>query len=132
MKYNRKLFRATRIAIATVLAVAVAALPVVLDRCAEQCEDHANTTASTPACHHTTSNATHVSQVPSSCGHDHTGTVVTAAKTAAPSGRALDFIAMLHGRVIGALPALADLSVQPHAPPEPSPPLARRSLPLRV
>ena len=42
------MFRATRMATAAVLALAVAALPVVLDRCAASCEMHHDTVASTP------------------------------------------------------------------------------------
>ena len=56
------MFRATRIAVAAILALAVVALPVVLAQCVESCEAHQRTVASTPACHHAASVGTHISQ----------------------------------------------------------------------
>src|SRR5882672_6456461 len=86
------MFRATRIAVAAILALAIAALPVVLDRCAESCEAHRHTVASTPTCHHAASTGTHISHVPTSCGHDHNATAVTVAKSAATTARTFDSI----------------------------------------
>lgn len=123
--------RPTRVAVAAVLALTVAALPVVLDRCAESCEAHRDTIASAPACHHVTSTGTHVSEVPPSCGHDHNGTAVTT-KSPAPTGRAFDSIVTLDRQLAVAPPAAADLRFRPHSPSDSSPALGRRSLPLRV
>jgi hypothetical protein len=125
------MFRATK-TVATVLALAIFALPVVLDRCAESCEAHLDTIASAPACHHGTSTGTRIAPVPTQCGHDHTATVVTAATSPAPHGRTFESIVAIDSR-----PALASatetiLRVRPHSPPDL--PLApdRHSLPLRV
>jgi hypothetical protein len=127
------MFRVTRGAVAGVLAIAIAALPVVLDRCAESCEAHANAVASTPTCHHVTSTGTRISPVPSPCGHDHNGTAVTAAaKSFAPTGRAFDSIAAFSAHVPEALLRSADLRVGLHSPPHSSPSLTSHSLPLRV
>jgi hypothetical protein len=127
------MFRVTRGAFAAVLAIAIAALPVALDRCAESCEAHENTVASTPTCHHVTSTGTRISPAPSPCGHDHNGTAVTAAaKSFAPTGRAFDSIAALDAHVPEALPRFIDLRVALHSPPDSSPSLTTRSLPLRV
>jgi len=126
------MFRATRIAVAATLALAIAALPVVLDRCAESCEAHRNTVASTPACHHATSTGTHISHAPAPCGHDHNGTTVTAANNSAPKVRVFDSIVAVDSRLAFAPPAAAELRVRPHSPQSSSPTLDRRSLPLRV
>ncbi len=125
------MFRVTRIAVAAVLVMAVAALPVMLDRCVESCDAHQTATA-TPPCHHTTSTGTHVSNVPSSCGHDHNGSAVTAAKRFAPTGRAFASIVSASSHVPVAPPAAANVRFEPHAPPDPSSALTGRSLPLRV
>ena len=120
-----------RIAVAAILAMAIAALPVMLDRCAEPCEAHQDTVASTPACHHAASTGTHISQVPTPCGHDHNGTV-TATNSSVPTGRAFDSIVLVGTQATVALPTAADLHVRPHSLPRSSPTLDRRSLPLRV
>src|SRR6266508_1956958 len=126
------MFRATRVAAAGILALAVAALPVVLDRCAQSCEAHRNAIASTPACHHAASAGTHISPVTSPCGHDHNATAVTAAKSSAPPGRTFDSIVALETQPPVTVPTAADLRVRPHSPPNASDTLDRRSLPLRV
>jgi len=126
------MFRATRTAVVAVLAFAIAALPAVIDRCAESCDAHQHTVASTPACHHAASTGAHVSQVPAPCGHDHNGTAVTAATSPAPTGRAFDSIAMVDHRQTVAPPAASDRRVRPYSPPDSPTALAHRSLPLRV
>jgi hypothetical protein len=126
------MFRATKTAVAAILALAIAALPVVLDRCAESCEAHRHTVASTPACHHAAATGTHISHVPTPCGHDHNATAVTAAKSSAPTGRAFDSIVAVETQATVAPPTAADLRVRPHSPSDASPTLDRRSLPLRL
>ena len=126
------MLRAIRIATAAVLAVAVAALPLMLDRCAESCDAHQSAVASTPACHHATSTGTHITQAPTSCGHDHNARAVAAAKSPAPTDRPFAFIAAPGSQHSVERPADADVRIDPHSPPEASPPLAGRSLPLRV
>jgi hypothetical protein len=124
--------RVTKLALAAVLALAVAALPLMLDRCAESCDAHQSAVANTPACHHTASTGTHITKAPASCGHDHNAKAVTAAKSVAPTDRAFALTATAGGQLSIARPVDADVRVDPHSPPDSSPPLAGRSLPLRV
>jgi hypothetical protein len=126
------MFRATKITVAAVVALAMAVLPVVLDQCAGSCEAHRHTVASTPACHHTTSTGTHIAQVPIPCGHDHNGTAITAANNPAPTGKAFHSIVAVDSRPTLVSPAAASLRVRPHSPPSSALTLDRRSLPLRV
>lgn len=126
------MFRAMRMSAATALALAVAVLPVMLDRCSESCEAHRTAVASTPPCHHTTANGTHISQVPDRCGHDHGGTAVMAAKGQAPTGRAFDSIVTDDSQLTVTPPSATHLHVRPHSPPASSSTLDGRSLPLRV
>ena len=123
--------RLTRIAIGAVLALAVAALPLMLDRCAESCEAHQRTAATAPACHHATPIGAHIAPGPASCGHDHHGVVVTAAKDAAATGPAFAFLVTSQQRST-VFAAAAGARVDPRDSPDSSPPLAGRSLPLRV
>ena len=126
------MFRATKVAVAAVVALAMAVLPVVLDQCAGSCEAHRDTVASTPACHHTTSSGTHIAHVPIPCAHDHNGTVITAANNPAPTGTAFHSVAAVDSRPTLVSPAAASLRVRPHSPPSSALTLDRRSLPLRV
>src|ERR1700680_4413 len=126
------MFCATKIAVAAVVALAMAVLPVVLDQCAGSCEAHRHTIASTPACHHTTSTGTHIAHVPIPCGHDHNGTAITAAHNPAPTGTAFHSIVAVESRPTLVSPAAASLRVRPHSPPDSSPTLNSRSLPRRV
>src|ERR1700724_3819429 len=126
------MFRATKIVVAAVVALAMAVLPVVLDQCAGSCEAHRDTVASTPACHHTTSTGTHIAHVPVPCGHDHNGTAITAADNPAPTGKAFHSVVGVVSQPIPASPAAASLRVRPHSPPRSALTLDRHSLPLRV
>jgi hypothetical protein len=124
--------RVTRLTTAIALAVAVALLPIVLDRCADACDAHHAAAAKAPACHHTTSTAIHITSAPAPCGHDHHGTIVTAPKSVAPVDRTSAGTAMTFDHVVVAPGAAADVQVRPHSPPPCCPPLTGRSLPLRV
>jgi hypothetical protein len=115
-----------------VVALAIAALPLVLDRCAESCEAHRPTVTSAPACHHVTSTGAHIAQVPSSCGHDHSGATVVAAKNPVPAGRTFDATVAVDTRSTPASLAWANLRLPPHSPPDASLTIGRRSVPLRV
>ena len=125
------MLRVTRITSAVVLMLAVAALPAILDRCAETCDAH-QATATRPPCHHTASTGTHLTDAPSPCGHDHTGAEFTVAKSSAPSDRAFATTAILDSTTRYAVRPPVDLRFEPHAPPDCSRPLFGRSLPLRV
>jgi hypothetical protein len=126
------MFRATRIAVAAVVAVAIGVLPLVLSRCAESCEAHRPSVASTPACHHVTSTGPHIAQVPSSCGHDHSGTTVVAVKDPVLTWRTFDATVAVDALSTLAALAWANLRLPPHSPPDASLTIGRRSLPLRV
>ena len=126
------MFRAARPAVAAILALAVAVLPLVLDRCADSCEAHQHIVVNTPACHHAASTGTHLSQAPSPCSHDHNATTLTAAKGPAPTERVFDSIVAIDNEPAMAPSMSAGLRVRPHSPPDSSPTLDRRSLPLRV
>src|SRR3954452_24807096 len=122
--------RGIRIAVAVIVAVAVA--PLLLDRCAESCDAHQSALAGAPACHHATSTGTHVTRLPASCGHDHNATALTAGKTLAPTASAFDLVAAVNHSLSVLTPPAPDTRVDPHRPPDTSPALAARSLPLRV
>ena len=124
--------RGTRIAVAAILAVAVAALPLLLDRCAESCDAHQSALTAAPACHHATSTGTHVTRLPASCGHDHDATALTTAKTLAPTAAAFDLAAAVDHSLSVAPPPGADARLDPLRPPDTARALAARSLPLRV
>ena len=126
------MIRVTRIAAAAVLALAVAALPLMLDRCAASCDAHPSALSSAPACHHATSTGARITKSPASCGHQHNATAVTAAKTVAPTARAFNLLATVPGLLVVPTPAGANRRAHPHSPPDAFPALAARSLPLRV
>jgi len=111
------MFRATKIAVAAGVALAMAVLPVVLDQCAGSCEAHPHTAASTPACHHTTSAGTHIAHVPTPCAHDHSGTAIAAATNPARTGTAFHSVVAVDSRPTLESPAVASLRVRPHSPP---------------
>jgi hypothetical protein len=124
--------RVMRTAVAAVVALAIAALPLILDRCAESCEAHPPVFASTPACHHATAAGAHIAKVPSPCGHDHNGATVRAAKVTAPAGRAFDAAIAAVSLSTRISPMAADFRLPPHSPPNSSATRSSRSLPLRV
>jgi len=126
------MFRATRIATVAVLALAVAALPVVLDRCAESCEAHHDAVASTPSCHHATSAATRIGRVPAPCGHDHNSTVVTSAQGSTVASRSLDAMVAAVEMPASLVPATSHRRVLTHTPPGPSLTPEHCSLSLRI
>jgi hypothetical protein len=126
------MFRVARIAVVAVLALAVAALPLMLDRCAGSCAAHQRAVANTPACHHVSSTGTRITRAPASCDHDHDGSAVAAVKSVAPTGRAFAFAAMAGSPVSIPPAAHAGVRGDRHFPPDSSPPPAGRVLPLRV
>jgi hypothetical protein len=125
--------RKTRVVLAAVLAVAVAAVPLMLEQCSAVCEAHHDSVASTPTCHHTgTTTAFHLGHAPNSCGHDHNGTLVTADNGLTPTSR--PFVASVAVVAIPVNPAVAiSQHLRTHAPPgTASTLLDGRSLPLRI
>jgi hypothetical protein len=126
------MLRTARIMIAAVLALALAALPVMLDRCVESCELHGAVAASAPACHHAASTGTHITQAPAPCGHDHTGTSVTAVKSVELTGRTFASVATAVIQSSSAASGGAGFRVDVHTSSHAPTPFARLSLPLRV
>lgn len=119
-------------ATAAVLALAVAAVPAVLDRCAATCEAHQEAIASAPSCHHVTSTGIRIGPVPAQCGHDHNATAMTSVKGAGPVGRAIGSVV-----AVVAIPnpftlAASDRRVLRHAPPGSFLDVDGQSLPLRI
>ena len=125
------MFRVTRMVTAAALALAIAGLPVVLDRCAELCEAHTAVAASEPSCHHAAPETARIGRVPTPCGHDH-APVVAAAKDAALTVRSSHVMAAIE--ILP--PAPISLSIAHDAssqsPPGPSRTLDRHSLALRI
>jgi hypothetical protein len=68
------MFSTIRAASAAVLACALIASPLALDRCSAFCEMHHDAVTSTPSCHHTASTAMRFGRAPAPCGHDHNAT----------------------------------------------------------
>jgi len=124
--------RPTRIATAALLALGLATLPGVLDRCAESCEAQQDALSSTPTCHHAHSSTTRIGSVPTPCGHDHNGTLVTAATGARLANGSSGWLATAV-EPSAPLPHNApNRHVPTPAPPGLSLPLDTRSLPLRI
>jgi len=123
--------RAANIATAAVLALAVAAMPILLDQCAESCEARHGTVASTPACHHAGSTGTRVGHVPLPCGHDHGAVSVPAVKSA-PLSAVVDSIVPIQIVRASVTSAAADDHLSIHAPPGSSSALNTQSRRLRI
>jgi len=80
--------RAAR-AIAIVLTLAFAAVPLVADWCAARCEaPHADAGAAVPACHHAASTTFRIGHPPAPCGQGHQPMVVNAAAISADTSHA--------------------------------------------
>jgi hypothetical protein len=126
------MFRALRFSTAAALALAVAALPLVLDQCAGSCEAHNGAMASTPSCHHATPTGTRIKDVPARCGHDHNSTAATSAPGSTFADRSLANVAATVELPASVTPAMSFRRVLTHAPPGPSSPSPDRSLPLRI
>jgi hypothetical protein len=124
--------RSTRISTAAVLLLAVTALPSMLDQCAASCVEHHEAVASTPSCHHATATTNHIGPMPTPCGHDHSGTTVTSAKTSAPVQRGLDSIVAVVALPAALAPASSDGRLPGHSPPGARRPVGARPLPLRI
>jgi len=117
-------------AVSAILVLALAALPVVLDRCAARCEAH-DDTATAPTCHHAASTQARLSHAPVPCGHDHSGTTVASAKTVRATDHGSDSIAVApHATPMP--PLVADLGIRLHSPPTSPPALVTTPLPLRI
>ncbi|MBI3491139.1 MAG: hypothetical protein HY047_05045 [Acidobacteria bacterium] len=122
----------TRAGTAAVLAVALSALPLVLDQCAASCEAHHDDVASTPSCHHASAATPRIGHVPAPCGHDHSGTVAAAAGHDAALLRAFHSVIAVLVTSVPPAGASLDRDTLTHAPPRSSLTLDARSLPLRI
>jgi hypothetical protein len=131
LRYTRVVTRSTRLSTAAVLALAVAAWPLVLDQCAASCVEH-HEAAGIPSCHQATTTSTRIGAMPTSCGHDHTRTTVTSAKTSPPVERGTYSIVAVVALPAPFAQAFSDRRLLGHSPPGARRPLDARSLPLRI
>ena len=124
------MFTFTRAATAAVVAVALAALPVLLDRCEASCDMH-RPAAGAPSCHHASPSVPRVGHAPAPCGHDHSGAVAASVVDATPSARASAPPAEIADTAPDAH-AIAIGFVSTSAPPGTIPVLPPTHLPLRI
>ena len=124
-----------RVSTALVLALAIVALPLVLDQCVAACEAHKapTTDGPQPACHHVTTSTTSLGRVPAPCGHDHDGgaMAIVAANVVTPERGAAACVAVTPVSLgfeshISHPVGLVSSDLNPLAAPD------ERSLPLRV
>jgi hypothetical protein len=120
----------TRAGTAVVLAVALLALPLVLDRCAASCDAHPD--IATPSCHHSAATTIGIGQTPSPCGHDHGGPVVVPADRIVHVLPAFDSAVAVAVAAVTPARASFDRCHQTHDPPGSSLVLGAQSLPLRL
>jgi hypothetical protein len=125
-------FRIARFSAVGMLAIAIASVPLILDRCATKCEMHHETVAGAPTCHHPGTTSPRLAQTPGTCGHDH-----SAAGVAPESGA----IRMIHDFTMGvafvtmpiaAVATLASEAVHRHGPPGPTVLSERLRVSLRI
>ena len=122
----------TRASTAAVLALAIVGLPLALDGCSAFCDAHQDSVASTPSCHHTTSDTVRIGHPPAPCGHDHNGTTATLSTAPTTPVRPLQLMV-----AVIVTPALMTQTVSFQATLAPTPPGSApdahdRSLPLRL
>src|SRR5689334_11324805 len=114
------------------LALSVAALPLLLDRCAQDCESHRGRTASTPACHHEAQTGAHISHAALPCGHDHHGAAVVAIKSVVPRQMSTIVATVVDAQSTSCVLGALDRRISAHSPPGSSLVLHTQSLPLRL
>lgn len=90
-------------ATAAVVALTLSLVPLVADWCAATCE--AAHQLSVPSCHHTTSTATRIGEMPAPCGHDHQPMVVDAATATRTTSRAVTMPLVAIDFAVSAMPA---------------------------
>jgi hypothetical protein len=115
------------------VAVAILAVPIVLDYCVASCEGH-QSLAAAPSCHHVSagSNTGAVGRASSSCGHDHVASGAVQAGRIEPLRREFAAaLAVVIANPTHAVDYIATL-IDPHAPPGSSLTLFAQSLPLRI
>jgi hypothetical protein len=137
VSYNRleshQMLRAFRTAAASVLALAIAALPVVLERCVDSCARHDGSAfAAVPACHHAASAAERVGRAPLACGHDHSGTTAITVTGASAGERPWTLLAAIHTVPASYVTLGAPQDFVDSSPPGPAHARGARSLTLRI
>ena len=132
MRYDSIMTRALRNAAAAVLAIAIAAVPTMLDQCAETCAAHPASVASTPACHHASASGTRIGHVPPRCGHDHSSAAVVAIKNVEPSPASFALVAVTDSAPMFVAPTVQDQRLDDQSPPGFPLALKAESLPLRI
>ena len=122
--------RVARIVTAVFAALALMALPIVPDYCADSCEAHQAAAARAPTCHHAAPVAAHVGRVPVRCGHEHRVTVATAAVI--PMSVSSAPIAVVACVRMPLVSLSFDRRLAGHSPPDSASTVQHQPLPLRV
>jgi hypothetical protein len=127
--------RITSPAAVLVLAVALAAAPLMWDQCAAACDAvHADrASASALACHHTATADGRMASPSRNCGHDHHGTLATLTAATAPASVPIAPVAAIIALVkpVPAEPSACTLHQLSSSPP-PIITLAARARSLRI
>jgi hypothetical protein len=120
-----------RAASAAILAVALALLPLALDRCSVLCETHHAMAVSAPSCHHGTPAAARIAGGATACAHHHNSAIAAASRAVLTPERDSQT-----GTVVSTSPADTPgsprESVVRRLPPDPSSRPQDRSLSLRI
>jgi hypothetical protein len=120
-----------RIATAATLAIALSAVPAVLDQCTDDCQAHVPGISTPPVCHHDRSTGPHIGHAPAACNHDHSASIGALPAPPAAPHHAADALA---AAATSTRTADCDSRIIPstHAPPR-SPGVTHAcTLPLRV
>jgi hypothetical protein len=133
VRYDRMVVRVLKTLATMALALVVAVVPVLLDRCAEGCAAHAPASvAATPACHHARSPAPTMGQAARQCAHGEEPAALVAVKNTAPAQTTFPLIAVVVDRPGTIDQPGAALRLRDAAPPGSSLTLDTSSLPLRI
>lgn len=132
MRYDRPVGRLMNALVGAVLAFAVAALPILRQRCADDCSTHPAAAASTPACHHDHSSSPRVGHVPLPCDHNHDAPVIVAIKTVASDQFSSGTDPYFVSAPAPAIPIAALDRLHVDEQPASSAPFVRQSPPLRI
>ena len=132
MRHDSIVSRGLRTATAAALALAISALPLLLDQCAHACEAHPGSVATAPACHHRAATGARAGRAPLPCGHDHNGAAAAALENAAHTHRPLMLVALVPAEPASAAATRTLHRLDIESPPGTSIALKTQSPPLRI
>jgi hypothetical protein len=120
---------AMRVSTALVIALALAAVPLVMNQCAALCETADR--ALEPPCHHTSLSGFRIGHTPTPCGLDHSATVTPVTPEASPLARGLTTAVT---PTVSPVPVITTVHrlVVPFASPPHEPPSRHLAVSLRV